>query len=169
MKSNKQGQSKKKKNGGSMKKQILAMLVILSLGVTVNIFAQELQVEGDLQVQGTIDATNNRVTNVAEPVDENDAVNTIFLRNSVQDNGPWEFKMVTVRLSYYSNSSNMIAYYKTISSGNWANGFESYLNGLALEGWYVDKIIDVYHRGGSSSNDNLTYIHYLLKRKIVEE
>ena len=180
MRRSKQTQNKNKKNGGSMKKQILVMLVILLLGVTANIFAQELQVEGDLQVQGTINASNNRVTNVAEPVDNKDAINTTFLRNSVQDNGPWEYKIIFVRSKYasqeytsgygwqYTDTGSFESSYKEIGDSSFSGDFENFLNTLALEGWYVDKIDQSHTRTDNSGHSYYVYLQYIIKRKITE-
>ena len=149
-----------------MNKQILLIIVILFIGVAINIFAQELQVGGDLKVQGTIDATNNRITNVAEPVDENDAVNTIFLRNSVQDNGPWEYKLISVELLNYYSWGTATSQYKEFGDTGWSENFETYLNTLATQGWYVDKINTLYYNSGSSSPTAM--FQYTLKRKIED-
>ena len=55
--------------GGKMKK-----LIILCLALPV-LFAQELEVEGNLKVTGEIDAQGNPITNLGNPVNATDAVN----------------------------------------------------------------------------------------------
>ena len=50
--------------------------------VATFVIAQELNVEGDMKVSGNISAENNRITNVADPTSEDDAVNFRTLSNS---------------------------------------------------------------------------------------
>ena len=60
--------------------------------------AQELEVEGNLKVQGNIDASNQRVTNVGSPTDLQDAVNTEFLQNALRDDGNYEYKIYLTKI-----------------------------------------------------------------------
>ena len=55
-------------------------LVILLLTIP---FTQELQVEGNLKVTGSIDAQGNPITNVGSPVQSDDAVNMGFLQSEM--------------------------------------------------------------------------------------
>ncbi len=51
------------------------------------LFTQELQVDGNLKVTGTIDAQGNPITNIGEPTGANDAVNMGYLQNEIGDLG----------------------------------------------------------------------------------
>ena len=48
----------------------------------LQLLSQDLNVDGNVIVQGNISAENNRITNVADPNEENDAVNLRTLSNS---------------------------------------------------------------------------------------
>ena len=71
----------------------------LALALTALVFlqAQELEVEGNLKVQGNIDASNQRVTNVGSPTDLTDAVNTEFLQDALRDDGNYEYEFYQVQ------------------------------------------------------------------------
>ena len=55
-------------------------LIILCLALPV-LFAQELEVEGNLKVTGEIDAQGNPITNVGNPTQDADAVNLSTVRD----------------------------------------------------------------------------------------
>jgi hypothetical protein len=55
-------------------------LFILLLSITIT---QELQVEGNLKVTGSIDAQGNPITNVGSPIQSDDAVNMGFLQTEM--------------------------------------------------------------------------------------
>jgi hypothetical protein len=58
------------------------MRFFLTLLLTIP-FTQELQVEGNLKVTGSIDAQGNPITNVGSPVQSDDAVNMGFLQTEM--------------------------------------------------------------------------------------
>ena len=55
-------------------------LIVLCLVLPV-LYAQELEVEGNLKVTGEIDAQGNPITNVGNPTQDNDAVNLSTVRD----------------------------------------------------------------------------------------
>ena len=61
-------------------KKLLLLLLAFS-------FTQELEVEGDLKVTGNIDASNQRITNVAEPVLTTDVATANYVLSRTSDNG----------------------------------------------------------------------------------
>ena len=71
--------------------------LILVLMLTAS-FSQELEVEGNLKVQGNIDASNQRVTNVGSPSELTDAVNTEFLQDALRDDGNYEYKIIATKI-----------------------------------------------------------------------
>ena len=135
----------------------IVFITLSALFIIIGATAQELQVEGDLDVVGTIDANNHRVKNVAEPVEDTDAVNTIAVRNTVReaivDDGPWEYKIIA------STMSNYILRYSEIDGQSQQDGFRNYINVLAADGWILDNIF-------GSSNTNIDY--FIFKRRIEE-
>jgi hypothetical protein len=58
------------------------MKYLLTLLLTIS-FTQELQVEGNLKVTGSIDAQGNPITNVGNPIQSDDAVNMGFLQTEM--------------------------------------------------------------------------------------
>jgi hypothetical protein len=58
------------------------MRFFLTLLLTIP-FTQELQVEGNLKVTGSIDAQGNPITNVGSPIQSDDAVNMGFLQTEI--------------------------------------------------------------------------------------
>ena len=131
----------------------IVFITLSALFIIIGATAQELQVEGDLEVVGTIDANNHRVKNVAEPVEDTDAVNSEFLRTSMRDDGPWEYKIIA------STMSNYILRYSEIDGQSQQDGFRNYINVLAADGWILDNIF-------GSSNTNIDY--FIFKRRIEE-
>ena len=86
-------------------KHLLSILLISSICLT-----QELQVDGDLKVTGTVDAQGNPITNVGAPQTLTDAVNAGILASALSDDGVYEYKILSVYLAW------------TSSSGGWMNG-----------------------------------------------
>jgi len=92
-----------------MKKLALALTALAFLQ------AQELEVEGNLKVQGNIDASNQRVTNVGSPTDLTDAVNTEFLQDALRDDGNYEYKIRFVQ-AWDSGSTMSFQFFKNEDS-----------------------------------------------------
>ena len=88
--------------------------LILVLMLTAS-FSQELEVEGNLKVQGNIDASNQRVTNVGSPTDLTDAVNTEFLQDALRDDGNYEYKIRFVQ-AWDSGSTMDFQFFKNEDS-----------------------------------------------------
>ena len=61
------------------------------------VLAAELEVEGDLKVTGNIDASNQRIKNVAPPTMTSDAVNAEYLNSAMRDSGPYEYKLYKIK------------------------------------------------------------------------
>ena len=139
--------------------------LILVLMLTAS-FSQELEVEGNLKVQGNIDASNQRVTNVGSPTDLQDAVNTEFLQNALRDDGPFEYKLVGTRLTnemLYNNGSFTLSY-KNYGESSWTSNFEDYLNTLEDSGWYIFKVLP--YTFYESYNMSINY--YIFRRPIED-
>ena len=140
----------------------------LALALTTLVFlqAQELEVEGNLKVQGNIDASNQRVTNVGSPTDLSDAVNTEFLQNALRDDGPFEYKLVGTRLTneMLQNNGSFTLSYKNYGESSWTSNFEDYLNTLEDSGWYIHKIIPYTYNSSYQFS-----VNYYIFRRFVEE
>ena len=139
----------------------IVFITLSALFIIIGATAQELQVEGDLEVVGTIDANNHRVKNVAEPVEDTDAVNSEFLRTSMRDDGPWEYKLIIVRINSLSTTQYRIEYKLHLESGGWNTDFPTFLNTLAGEGWILEKITTI-----TPTNYTVDLALYTLKRRL---
>ena len=69
-------------------------ILLLSLGI---LFAQELEVQGDLKVTGSVDASGNPITNVGEPVLTTDVATANYVLERTTSKGriiilkcPWQ-------------------------------------------------------------------------------
>ena len=153
---------------------IIPSTLILALALTALAFlqAQELEVEGNLKVQGNIDASNQRVTNVGSPTDLTDAVNTEFLQDALRDDGNYEYKVFLTSLLQESNV-NDIRYYEYqngVNAGNesseWSFNFHNVLIPLLTDGWKIEEVIV---SSNPSSNNHFFKNLYILKRPISEE
>ena len=52
---------------------------LLTILLITGVFAQELEVEGSLKVSGEIDASNQKITNVADPTLSTDAATALLV------------------------------------------------------------------------------------------
>ena len=120
-------------------------LLILCLTFT---FATELEVDGNLKVTGSVDASGNAIKNVGPPTALTDAINAETLQNTLRNDGPFEYKMFMTRLEYCEHC-NEIDYYEfssnsnaTNSSSEWTNDFHNILLELFNESWIIDTSIE---------------------------
>ena len=137
----------------------------LALSISL-LFSQELEVEGNLKVQGEIDASNQRVTNVGIPTELSDAVNTEFLQNALRDDGPFEYKLVATKLTsqMLQNNGSFTLSYKNYGETSWVSNFESYLNTLEDSGWNIYKTLPYTY----DSSYQMSYNYYIFRRTIEE-
>ena len=139
--------------------------LILVLMLTAS-FSQELEVEGNLKVQGEIDASNQRVTNVGIPTELSDAVNTEFLQDALRDDGDYEYKLVATRFTaqlLQSNGSFTLSY-KNYGDASWSSDFESYINTLSNSEWVIYKILPYIY----DITNQMSYNYYIFRRPIEE-
>tara|TARA_Y100001970_G_C14077350_1_gene772770 strand:+ start:291 stop:695 length:405 start_codon:yes stop_codon:yes gene_type:complete len=113
------------------------LLLTLSL-----LFTQELEVQGDLKVSGSIDAQNNPVKNVGVPQSLTDAINGNALQDALRETGPFEYKTFSVIWDDLNHSCH--SRYKEIGSSEYIDDWESYLNSQGSNGWKVLQIIPHY-------------------------
>lgn len=135
-------------------------------------FSQELQVDGDLKVTGSIDAQGNPITNVGPPQAVTDALNLQTLNNMITNDGTYEFKFISVMFGNVANSNSgsgdyFIIHYKPIGS-NWiTGGFTEYLDQLSLEGWQISsRMISPFAPGTNVANSMC--VVYELRRPLEE-
>ena len=60
---------------------------LLTILLITGVFAQELEVEGSLKVSGEIDASNQKITNVADPTLSTDAATAYYVDERTAGNG----------------------------------------------------------------------------------
>jgi hypothetical protein len=140
------------------------MIRILLLTLSL-LFTQELEVQGDLKVSGSIDAQNNPIKNVGIPQELTDAINGNVLQDALRDDANHEYKFVGVHIDFnQQGNGEYISYSKYYVFDDGSLGpnynFAQYLNQLSLEGWSVDQTI-LY-------SNNYIHMLCLLKRPILE-
>ena len=120
-------------------KKIILLLIIMNIG-----FAQEFKVDGNLKVTGKIDAQNQPITNVAAPVDLDDAVNARVLQSTLADSGPYEYKLIYLTITTQnpntSGQTSVTGYFVLDEDGGMVGGdlkfgATSYINQISQEGW----------------------------------
>ena len=144
------------------------MIRILLLTLSL-LFTQELEVQGDLKISGSIDAQNNPVKNVGAPQSLTDAINGNVLQDALRDDGPFEYMFLYLKFvgSGYS-TSNTWRYVEYIiptdvNTGDmeWQEGGTSQLNQLSQQGWKINT------RLTSGYGSDAFYIYEL--KRLVEE
>ena len=139
------------------------LLLTLSL-----LFTQELEVQGDLKVSGSIDAQNNPVKNVGVPQSLTDAINGNVLQDALRDDGPFEYSIYLTRLA---PDQDYLIYYKDmnqVTNSNWSYPFENILLSLLNDGWTIDRTISYGPITTQSSAGSGGKVLYIFKRPIEE-
>ena len=143
---------------------------------TTLIFAAELEVDGDLKVTGTVDASGNPITNVGAALSMTDAINGNVLQSALRDDGVYEYKIFYVAFPAYSDwfvntSYQYITKYQLIDFTESGDGWDNKLNDLTNDGWGVSNVIfkdtaNIFASGGAGVAD--IYI-FMLKRKVSDD
>ena len=130
------------------------------------VIAGELEVDGDLKVNGTVDAQGNPITNVGAPQTLTDAVNAGILASALSDDGDYEYKLVATRLTneMLQNFGSFTLSYKNYGETSWSSNFESYLNTLEDSGWNIYKTLPYTY----DSSYQMSYNYYIFRRTIEE-
>ena len=77
----------------------------ISLALMIGfIFSQELEVEGNLKVSGSIDASAQRILNVGDPVENTDAVNLQYLTNLSSNNSSSSGGTIVLKCPWFTES-----------------------------------------------------------------
>ena len=155
------------------------MKKILLLSLTL-IFATELEVDGDLKVTGSVDASGNPIKNVGPPTELTDAINAQILQDAIRNDGPFEYLSYKVKI-YTSTTNNDMQWIQISETGeaSWNADFISELNARALEGYEIHSMMNLpflaYDYNQQSSNtwaashtEQTAYTLFMLKRKIEE-
>ena len=74
-------------------------ILLLSLGI---LFASELEVQGNLKVTGTVDATGNPITNVGEPVVSSDVATANYVLERTTTKG----RIIAIKCVWVTNASH---------------------------------------------------------------
>ena len=113
-------------------------LLILLISFT---FATELEVDGNLKINGTLDANGNSITNVGAPQTMTDAINTQTLNNILNNNGPFEIEYFQVVFSFSSQQIGTFTIsYRGLNQETWATDWQGFINQKSLEGWYFNQL-----------------------------
>ena len=150
--------------------------IALALTALTFLQAQELEVEGNLKVQGNIDASNQRVTNVGSPTDLQDAVNTEFLQDALRDDNIYEYLLYQVKIGTNNPLLNAEWILLDVGVESWSSNFTSELNTRALEGYEIHSMMNLpwityTSTGGWAAphTDNQSFTLFILKRPIANE
>ena len=65
-----------------MKKNLIHFFAVIGFGTFILFISSQ---TSDILLNGTISAENNQIKNIAEPTDDNDAVNKSFLNSSISE------------------------------------------------------------------------------------
>ena len=125
------------------------------------VFSGEMEVDGDLKVTGQIDASNQRIKNVAPPSNMTDAVNAQVLQDALRDEGNYEVAYYAVKFYEIEGSWIFRIEYKEIGATSYGGDWQTFVNEQLSNGWKINNII----RGDVGS-----HIHavYELKRLLDE-
>ena len=130
------------------------------------VLTQLLEVEGDLKVTGNIDASNQRIKNVAPPTMTTDAVNAEYLNSVMTDDSVYEFTYYSVLFMNAfdggGGNSPFFTYYKSLGDMTFSSNWEDYIDQLIQEGWKVSNIMP----GNNNSYD--VKVVYELRRKLED-
>jgi hypothetical protein len=114
-----------------MKKTL--MLLLLSFQFS---FAQEFKVDGNLKVTGKIDAQNQPITNVGNPIEGFDAVNLSTLSSLIGSDANYDYKVryvVHSAMSFNSSTNSTLFMkfeedFKTKYESSWYAEYESIIS-----------------------------------------
>ena len=127
-------------------------LLILLFSIVV---AGEMEVDGDLKVTGTVDASGNPITNVGAALSMTDAINGNVLQSALRDDGVYEYKILCIYivwanaagLGYITDASRWVDLDEIDDIGNYQANFYNSLNTLSThvstlinDGWMLDSI-----------------------------
>ena len=146
------------------------LLPILFMSI---LFSGELEVDGDLKVTGTVDASGNPITNVGAALSMTDAINGNVLQSALRDDGVYEYMFILGRIKHFGSSTDgverwsqyMILSEIQVSSSSWIDGLSSILNQHSSEGWviqFLDSHLEI-------SYGSYLHILYQLKRPISDD
>ena len=85
---------------------------LLTILLITGVFAQELEVEGSLKVTGEIDASNQKITNVADPTLSTDAATAYYVDERTAGKG----RIITLECPWLSVCSNGLECLPSIGS-----------------------------------------------------
>ena len=77
-------------------------LSLLTILLITGMFAQELEVEGSLKVIGEIDASNQKITNVADPTLSTDAATAYYVDERTAGKG----RIITLKCPWHISNGN---------------------------------------------------------------
>ena len=130
--------------------------------------AAEMEVDGDLKVTGTVDASGNPITNVGAPLSMSDAINGNVLQSALRDDGVYEYNYIRMKFNNGRTNnpgSTFSTSYMELGQESWTSDFPGKLNQLMLDGWIVS------HRFGfGSTTSEETYVAiYELRRPLSDD
>ena len=136
-------------------------LLILSLTL---LLTQELEVEGNLKVTGEIDASNQRIKNVAAPTLTTDAVNAEYLSSVMTDEGVYEYTYYAVLfIDAFKGGDDFFTYYKSLGDVTFSSHWENKVDELAQDDWKINNIMP-----GNAMHDYDVKVIYEFRRKLEE-
>ena len=107
------------------------------------VIAGELEVDGDLKVNGTVDAQGNPITNVGAPQTLTDAVNAGILASALSDEGVYEYKYYYIAFATFTWEgwdqafAQGLSKYKSIDFTDEGTDWQAKIDILSDEGWII--------------------------------
>ena len=137
---------------------------------TTLIFASEMEVDGDLKVTGTVDASGNPITNVGAPQNLTDAVNAGILASALSDGGyEYRIRLLLLRISGVSateieQQSSFFYKMEELENNQFSLSlFHDEFSLLINDDWMLDSI----NPGVAANNVNQSW--WIFKRPISED
>ena len=134
------------------------MKKILLISISI-LFANQMEVDGNLKVTGQIDASNQRIKNVGPPTDMMDAVNAQALYNLLNDTRNFEVEYYYVTFDdLTSNGGSMNSWYREYGSNSNINGWPNFINNKTANGWKINNTFSSF-----SDNNNMNILYELVR------
>ena len=107
-----------------MKKNLIHFFAVIGFGTFILFISSQ---TSDILLNGTISAENNQIKNIAEPTDDNDAVNKSFLNSSVSEiinnNGKYQVEVFYDNFILVLNTETGVM--KTFAAGGNGEWYDS--------------------------------------------
>ena len=129
-----------------------------------------MEVDGNLKVTGTVDASGNPITNVGAALSMTDAINGNVLQSALRDDNQYEYKYFKIFIPTAYNKTT-IYYVEMDGSNELSSSWTQYLNNMILAGWtlYNQELASINQLFINNSIGDTTYFIVILRRKVSDD